>query len=157
MGKYKLTWRDVKFEDFKTIRKIFRGFKYKKPDKSTLVIHLRLGDTVSNVYGDEYSYSIDYYRQLFNKIKRNKKIKKIDIVTGLHRNVYIKKSNKILNQIISIFRETYPVNVLITKNPDKDFYYMCHSKFFANSGGGFSLLITNFLKQDKTNKIYENV
>jgi hypothetical protein len=44
----------------------------------------------------------------------------------------------------------------LTKNPDKDFYYMAHSKFFAKSGGGFSLLVTNYLKHDKKNKIYEN-
>ena len=148
--------KSYKVEDYETIKGIFDKFKYKKPDPSTLVIHLRLGDTVAKDYGQEYSYDLKYYEKLFRKIRRNKKIKKVDIVTGLHINVYVKESNERLNQIVQIFSKHYPVEVILTKNPDKDFYYMAHSKFFANSGGGFSLLVTNYLKHDKKNKIYEN-
>ena len=144
-----------KIEDYKTIKDIFSTFKYKKPDKSALVIHLRLGDTVAKDYGDEYSYGMKYYESLLRKVRKNKKIKKIDIVTGLHINVYVKESNDRLNQIVHLFEKYYPVEVILTKNPDKDFYYMSHSKFFANSGGGFSLLVTNYLKKNKSNKIYE--
>ena len=144
-----------KIEDYKTIKDIFSTFKYKKPDKSALVIHLRLGDTVAKDYGDEYSYGMKYYESLLRKVRENKKIKKIDIVTGLHINVYVKESNERLNQIVHLFEKYYPVEVILTKNPDKDFYYMSHSKFFANSGGGFSLLVTNYLKKNKSNKIYE--
>ena len=32
-----------------------------------------------------------------------------------------------------MFEKYYPVEVVLTKNPDKDFYYMSHSKYFANS------------------------
>jgi hypothetical protein len=148
--------KNYKVEDTETIQKIFDKFKYKKPDPSTLVIHLRLGDTLATEYAQEYSYDMKYYEGLLRKVRRNKKIKKIDIVTGLHINVYVKESNERLNEIISLFEKHYPVDVILTKNPDKDYYYMSHSKFFANSGGGFSLLITNFLKKDKKNKIYEN-
>ena len=55
-----------------------------------------------------------------------------------------------------MFSKHYPVEVILTKNPDKDFYYMAHSKYLSNSGGFFSLLVTNYLKHDKKNKIYEN-
>ena len=122
-----------KSEDHKTIKKIFRDFNYKKPSPSALVIHLRLGDTLAKEYAQEYSYDMKYYEKLLRKVRKNKKIKKIDIVTGLPS---------------------------ATPVPDpldsKDFYYMSHSKYFANSGGGFSLLITNYLKHSKTNIIYEN-
>ena len=131
--------KNYKVEDHSTIQEIFSKFKYKKPDKSALVIHLRLGDTVAKDYGDEYSYGMKYYESLLRKVRRNKKIKKIDIITGLHINVYVKESNQRLNQIVHLFEKYYPVEVILTKNPDKDFYYMSHSKFFANSGGGFSL------------------
>ena len=46
------------------------------------------------------------------------------------------------------------MKVVLTKNPDKDLYYMCHSHFFANSGGGFSRIITNYLKEITNAKIY---
>ena len=147
---------NYKVEDHKTIQKIFSNFKYKKPDPSALVIHLRLGDTLAKEYAQEYSYNMKYYEKLLQKVRKNKKIKKIDIVTGLHINVFVKESNQNLNKIVAMFEKYYPVEVVLTKNPDKDFYYMSHSKYFANSGGGFSLLVTNYLKHDKKNKIYEN-
>ena len=68
--------------------------------------------------------------------------------------MFVKKSNDYLNKIINIFNKDYKVNVVITKNPDKDLYYMCNSKFFANSGSGFSRLVTNYLKKQKNVKIY---
>ena len=116
---------------------------------------MRLGDTVAKGWGDEYSHGFDYYKDLLEEVKQNKKIKRVDIVTGLHKNVYVKKSNKIVNQIVKLFETSYPVKVVLTKNPDKDFYYMCHSKFFAKSGGGFSGLITDILQRKKSNVVYE--
>ena len=148
--------KSYKVGDHDTINQIFSKFKYKKPNPTSLVIHLRLGDTLAKEYAQEYSYDMKYYEKLLRKVKRNKNIKKIDIITGLHINVYVKESNERLNQIVHMFEKYYPVEVILTKNPDKDFYYMSHSKFFANSGGGFSLLVTNYLKHDKKNKVYEN-
>jgi hypothetical protein len=146
---------DYQVEHHPTIKKIFKNFSFKKPTPSTLVIHLRLGDVVAKDYGDEYAYTYEYYEKLFKRIQRNKKIKRIDIVTGLHKNVYVKQSNEILQKIVHLFETNYPVNVIITKDPDKDFYYMCHSKSFAPSGGGFSALITSYLKYKKNSTIYE--
>jgi len=147
--------KNYKVRDTKTIKKIFDNFKYKKPDSSALVIHLRLGDTMAKEYSDEYSFGLEYYEKLLTKIKKNKKIKKIDIITGLHINVYVKESNDRLNEIVNMFGKHYPVEVILTKNPDKDYYYMANSRFFARSGGGFSGLVVDYLKQDKKNKIYE--
>ena len=145
---------DYSVKNFKIIKKIFTELSYKKPLETSFVIHLRLGDVLSAKYKDEYVYDIDYYENLVNRIKKNKKIKKVDIVTGLHKNVYVKQSINHLNRIVKIFKEFYPVEVIITKNPDKDFYYMCHSKYFSPAGGGFSKLIKEYLKFTKS-KIYE--
>jgi len=148
--------KDFEVYDFGVLKNIFKKYKYTKPSKSALVIHLRLGDVLSKKHIKEYTYDIKYYKKLLKKIKKNNKIKQIDIVTGLHKNVYVKKSNDMLNEIINIFTPYYPVRPILTKDPDKDLYYMCHSKFFANSGGGFSRLITDYVKLDKKNKVYED-
>ena len=73
------------------------------------------------------------------------------------KNEKVKESNDRLNIIRNIFEENYPVNVIITNNPDKDLYYMCHSKFFCKSGpkGGFSKIISDYVKRDKNNIVYE--
>ena len=147
--------KTYKIFHYPTIQKIFKELTYDKPDKHSLVIHLRLGDTVAKSYGSEYSFGLDYYRELLEEVKQNDKIKKIDIVTGLHKNVYVKQSNQRLNQIIRLFKKFYPVDVILTKNPDKDFYYMCNSKYFAKSGGGFSGLITDIVSRKSSNVIYE--
>jgi hypothetical protein len=141
-----------KIEDTNILKKILNESSYNKPSENTLVIHLRLGDVVKDT---NYSYDILYYKELYEKIKNNRKIKKVDIVTGLHKNENIKESSDKLNEIKHIFDNDYPTEVIITKNPDKDLYYMCHSKFFSRSGGGYSDIICDYLSKDNTVKIYK--
>ena len=143
-----------KTKDFKTIKKILKDLNYSKPEKNSLVIHLRLGDVLSYKHKSDYVYDLEYYKDLLNNVLKNKNIKNIHIVTGLHKNVYVEASNKRLHSIINVFKNYYPVKVIITKNPDKDFYYMCHSKYFVSAGGGFSELVTQYLKYNKSSKIY---
>jgi len=138
---------NFRVSDFDALKSIFSKLKYTKPKSNTLVIHLRLGDVLSKKYIDDYVYNLDYYRDLLKRIKKNKTIKGIDIVTGLHKNVYVKQSSVYLNKVINIFKDDYKVSVILTKNPDKDLYYMCNSKYFANSGGGFSRLVINYLRE----------
>ena len=141
-----------KAEDFDIIKKIFGELDYKKPGKNTLVIHLRIGDTIHN---SNYTYKIEYYNKLLEKIKNNNNIKYIDIVTGSHFNTNIRESSQYINKIKDIFERYYPTEIIITKNPDKDFYYMCHSNYFAKSGGGYSDLISKYLQ--KENKYVYNI
>lgn len=141
-----------KIEDINILKKILNESSYNKPSENTLVIHLRLGDVVKDT---DYSYDILYYKELYEKIKNNSKIKKVDIVTGLHKNENIKESSDKLNEIKHIFDNDYPTEVIITKNPDKDLYYMCHSKFFSRSGGGYSNIICDYLSKDNTVTIYK--
>jgi hypothetical protein len=147
---------NFRVSDFDVLKSIFKKLNYKKPKSDTLVIHLRLGDVLSKKYINEYVYNLSYYKDLLKRIKKNKNIKGVDIVTGLHKNMFVKKSNVYLNNIINIFKDDYKVSVILTKNPDKDLYYMCHSKFFANSGGGFSRLVLNYLKGLGNVKIYSD-
>jgi hypothetical protein len=146
--------KNYSVSDFTVLKSIFSKLSYDKPDPSSLVIHLRLGDVLSKKYIDEYLYDFVYYQELLNRIKKNKKIKQVDIVTGLHKNMFVKKSNDYLKKIVKLFEKDYPVKVVLTKNPDKDLYYMCHSKFFANAGGGFSRIVLNYLKEKTKARIY---
>ncbi len=151
--------KSFKKNDYDILEKIFNEYNYDKPDNNTLVVHLRLGDVLNTSKTDyiNYYYSYDYYHKLLEKIKKNNNIKKVDIVTGLHYNTMLKESNDRLNIIRNIFEENYPVNIIITNNPDKDLYYMCHSKYFCRSGkeGGYTNIISNYVKRNKNNIVYE--
>ena len=147
--------KSFKIKDLDILKKIFVESTYGKPSEDSLVIHLRLGDALNDKYKDNYSYNIDHYHKLYEKIKNKVEIKRVDIITGLHKNEKTKESNDKLNEIKNIFSKTYPTEIIITKNPDKDLYYMCHSKYFARSGGGFSELVVDYLKQDKNNIVYD--
>tara|TARA_B100000900_G_C20582974_1_gene718321 strand:- start:647 stop:1393 length:747 start_codon:yes stop_codon:yes gene_type:complete len=144
--------------DYKLLAKIFSEYSYDKPDDETLVIHLRLGDVLdtSNPDYSKYYYDIDYYHELLRKIS-TENIRKIDLVTGLHKNVYVEESNRRLHKIRNIFDPYYPVRVKITNDPDKDLYYMCHSKYFARSGrsGEFSKIISEYVRMNPQNIVYE--
>ena len=145
---------NYRVSDFTVLKSIFSQLPYGKPDPSALVIHLRLGDVLSPKYINDYVYDFNYYKNLLKRVKKNKKIKKVDIVTGLHKKVLVKKSNAYLKKIVKLFETSYPVKVVLTKNPDKDLYYMCNSKFFANAGGGFSRIVMNYLKEKTKARLY---
>lgn len=147
-----------KKSDYDILERIFNESNFKKPDDKTLVIHLRLGDIFDkNIpHLSNYYYDIEYYHELLKKVKKNSDIKKVEIVTGLHINVFIKESNDKLNDVRNIFESEYPVNVIITNDPDKDLYYMCHSKYFVKSGekGRFSQIAANYVEK-KNNTVYQ--
>lgn len=145
---------NYRVSDFTVLKSIFSQLPYGKPDPSALVIHLRLGDVLSPKFINDYVYDFNYYKNLLKRVKKNKKIKKVDIVTGLHKKVLVKKSNAYLKKIVKLFETSYPVKVVLTKNPDKDLYYMCNSKFFANAGGGFSRIVMNYLKEKTKARLY---
>ena len=140
-----------KMNDLDILVNILDEMDYEKPDKYSLVIHIRLGDVVTMWSNKEvhpwmnnnnyYVKGPEYYKKLLNKIKQNDNIHDIRIITGTHSDKGIDASIKYLDNIVSIFDNDYEVEVKITNNPDKDLYYMCHSRYFCPSGGGYSELI----------------
>ena len=131
--------QSFKIWDLDIVVNILDEMNYEKPDKHTMVLHLRLGDVVGmwkdnkveNYMEDKNYYvkDLEYYKDLLTKIKKIRDIQRINIVTGTHHNQDIDESIKHLDHIVFIFDSDYDVNVKITNNPDKDFYYMCHSKY----------------------------
>ena len=63
------------------------------------------------------------------------------------------KSEEYINKIKESWENNgFKVNILITNNADKDFVYMCRSKYFIPSGGGFSLKIQKIRELNGINK-----
>jgi hypothetical protein len=137
---------------------------YDKPDKHTLVIHLRLGDTITMWKqgkvdfwmkdNNHYVKDPEYYEHLVPILQQIKGIHAIDIVAGAHVDDDLQVSSEYLDHIVKIFNQHYKVTVKITNNPDKDFYYMCNSSYFCPSGGGYSNLVTAMVRKYK-NQIIE--
>ena len=134
--------------NFKLLYNIFKNINYfEKPLDNVIVVHLRIGDVL-----EEYTDLRGYWsplkcEQIFDLVKKlNKsKIKNIHFLFGSHKklNSY-EKSIKYLKDVKNKFID-YNIKFIFSKNPDFDFYYMCHSKYFIKSGGGYSEIISKYI------------
>jgi hypothetical protein len=118
------------------------------PNKDTLVIHVRIGDMVNHAWMDSYVPPIPYYKRILQSLKKYPQVRKVRIIAGAHLDQNARASSKLLDDIMSIFKDHYDTQLVLTHNPDKDFYYMCQSKYFVKSGGGFSNLIEKYVKEE---------
>ena len=134
------------------------------PSKNDFILHLRIGDSITEYKNGKFVYN---YRILNNtsyatkieNIKKNikhMKNKNVILVYGNHQpdNIESTKINKLyLKNVKQILRNN---NIIFTelnsKNPDTDFLYMCNSKYFGQSGGGYSKLIADYVKH-KGNRV----
>ena len=123
------------------------------PKNNEVILHLRIGDSIKDlkngkfIYHKNYATRIEYIDKIIPLIKN----KKIILIYGSHNS---KSKNKInLNEIyIKKIKEKLKKNKIsfyekFTGNPDDDFIYMCNSKTFIKSGGGFSKLIAKLVKK----------
>ena len=149
---------------------ILKDSKYKnsKNSKNNVVIHIRTGDVI-----DKQKYSVDeflekeclhtsakqkynyvkslsYYQDIVKKLISLDLPKKIMIVTGFHMKHDHKKSLQYTDRVKKYFKSKgYQVSTRINKHPDHDFVYMSTSKYFVQSGGGFSEIIGNMVRHNK--------
>lgn len=99
-----------------------------------------------------YVYPLEYHL-LLQKAYKKKNLNKLTIICGGHMCVETRKSKEYINKIKkSWVNNGYEVKVLITNNADNDFVYMCRSKYFIPSGGGFSMKIQNIRELNGINK-----
>lgn len=138
--------------DMDTLQDLFTSMDYETPDTNTVVIHVRIGDIASpktawSVHIKNRVRDIPYYKRMLTLIKRHPDIRKVRIIAGAHKNMNQTESSKMLNDVMRVFSD-YDTQVVLTHNPDKDFYYMCHSKYFVKSGGGFSNLIEKYVREN---------
>ena len=115
------------------------------PKDDELVIHLRTGDMV--IYD---SFLKKPYIELIQEYKNKFNINKVSFVTCIHygnnqvNNEKHKKNIEKLKELFLNVLEKFPflnINVMSSKDIDRDFLYMCKAKHFIEDIGGFSKLI----------------
>ena len=165
-------------KDIITLNNIINEFKIKKnckiPHEDEWVIHIRTGDVIDNTKNSvnrfcdtnlesngpglckrQYIFPLDYYKQKI-KTALKYKIKKVTIVSAFHFNGFCEnhrgiKSTQYLDRVSELFEEkNFILNKQINKNnPDNDFIYLCNSKYFTNSAGGYSNLAKEIVELNK--------
>jgi hypothetical protein len=125
--------------------------QYRSPE-NTCSLHLRLGDILcqKNIKQDRYYHPISYYENHVIPQLKKYTITEIYIITGTHLNIHLDKSMEYLINVIGILEKN---NVNIKKirlgySPDEDFVFMCTSKYFIRSGGGYSTLISKMVQKN---------
>ena len=90
----------------------------------------------------------NYYNDIINKIKEYPNIKKVIIIGGIHiKTINVSESYKYVNKVKRMFESVgYPVELRLGQSPDEDFTIMSRSKYFVQSGGRFSRIISNLVK-----------
>lgn len=142
--------------------------KIKMPRKDEIVMHLRLGDVIVH----DWFLSKNYVKLIKNIIKKDKKIKKLTIITCFAYQVFTKdslhlkrknvdnwnftdekhKENIIrLKKVLEDIKENININIQIYSNTniDKDLCYAIGARYFIKDKGGFSSLLDTLNKLNK--------
>ena len=151
---------------FKIIDEKSKG-KNELPKNNEIVLHLRIGDAIKDFVNGKFVYNKDnfnnsiWYATKIESLEKNIhefKGKRVTIIYGNHMPENRPKINKNVNELyLQHIRDLFKKNNIsfIEKNsgnPDKDFIYMCNSKTFGQSGGGYSDLIASYVNH-KGNKV----
>ena len=154
-----------KIKDFDTLHQIVKKRSLSLnsfPKEDELIIHLRIGDVIDHIFKgsvddileekSKFTYLISY-KYLENNLKKIKNIKKIIITGGFHKKGDHSRSIEYVNKIIYFLeKKNYTViKKLNISSPDEDFIWMCNSKNFLKSGGGFSNLINKMVQMNGGN------
>ena len=118
-----------------------------------IIIHLRTGDVMKKNVNDfnketnnRYVKSLPYYNKVIKYLKKNNIISKnVLIITGWYNGLSDDTKNnslKYIDEIKNFFKKNgYNVTTRLNEDPDEDFIIMSDSKYFVQSGGGYSRLI----------------
>ena len=135
------------------------------PNDNELVVHLRTGDVIDHsnnsvtemlskytkyVNGKSYVKPMSYYKQVMRFAAR-KNLTRVTLVTGFHQTekvqTSVQKSLNYLNRVRGAFEgNDFQTYIRLNGNPDEDFIFMCNSRYFVQSGGGFSKIIAELIK-----------
>ena len=148
--------------------------KYNKgicPGAAEIVMHLRVGNVVENdsksvdellskpciADGDRLSKQIYVrpleYHTLLQTAYKKKMLSRLTIICGGHMCTNTTKSKEYVNKIKESWENSgYNVRVSIGNDADDDFVYMCRSKYFIRSGGGFSAHVQTVRVLNGTNE-----
>ena len=135
----------------------------KLPKENEFILHLRIGDAIKDFSNGKfvfnhnslnvcYATKIEVLEKNIDKFKG----KNVVIFYGNHQKHINKKANELYLQHIRDLFKKHDISYIEKKsgNPDDDFIYMCNSKYFGQSGGGYSQFIAKYVKH-KSNKVFE--
>jgi len=157
--------------NYEILKKIVdrRSKEIEKPPDNSLIIHLRIGDVIDWEYsgpiddllngldGDfGYLKSYDYFKEKILFLNENN-IKKIIIVGGYHTEEDHSRSEEYTEKIKRYLESNdFEVKLKINEGTaDEDFLYMCNSKYFLKTDGGYSRTINRIVEM-KGGIILEN-
>lgn len=153
---------------YNIIISILNDFQYKKPHDHDIIIHLRIGDAIENIDNNCINYLKNKNDEVYATIVQNleKTLHLLDnknrciLVYGSHLKLSaVQKENTkfYLDKIRTLLKENnFKFIEKSHRNPDKDFYYMAHSKVFIKSGGGYSTIIANIVAKNGGVVYYPN-
>jgi len=144
-----------KINNYTILKNIIKEKTIEFPNHNEIVFHIRLGDIISGFKNGDivinkknWGINLKQINNIFKSIKDKKK--KIILIYGSHKkNINIKNNNLFLSKVYKILKENgFKFENKNSGNPDKDFVYMCNSKIFIKSGGGFSRIIADIVKMN---------
>ena len=133
------------------------------PDNRTLVIHLRTGDVIDVrnncsireylTFDDTfewYTRGLPFFGAVWDKIQNDHiQIERIMVITGFHFDIPHFRSIAYINEVIKYLEQMVDrVDIRLNENPDEDVIIMSHSKYFVESGGGFSRLMAGLVREN---------
>merc|ERR1719499_1866238 len=93
---------------------------------------------------------LPFYTNIWSQIQSEQRgIDSILIVTGWHFRIRHFRSIEYLNEVIKYLEQMVDrVEIRINENPDEDVLIMSQSKYFVESGGGYSRMIAGLVKRN---------
>lgn len=158
--------KDKRFGNINILNDIIKNKtdKFDIPDKNSVVIHLRIGDSLLDykngkfIYNERkrfksgtYAIKIESFQTIIDNIKKKftNFNNKIILVFGSHKTQNKKLNNIYLKQIENILKKNnIKVQKRFTGNPDKDFIFMSNSKYFVKSNGIYSDLVSKIVEKN---------
>lgn len=127
-------------------------------------IHLRTGDVFADKENEKkFTKNISYYEKTIKYIKNNINNKNVLIISGWHVirptdwDNWKDKSLEHIELIKKLFgKNGYNVTTRLNEDADEDFIIMSNSKYFVQSGGGYSKLIGKMVELNGNTVINED-
>lgn len=133
---------------------------YTLPPKDALLIHLRVGDVVDDrewndqsvkdllMNGSPYVKSLNSIHRILNCAHMHG-VNNVQIVYGFHTKGKFPKSKLYLVCIHEYCKKNgFNAKLMTHSSADEALVYMSNAAFFAESGGGFSYIITRLVKKN---------
>lgn len=152
--------KPYKHENMDLLLKII-SLKNKNFHVPELVLHIRIGDVIcaeGSTRSTCYSRigDTEWWDKLITYIKNNN-IKKVNIVSGSHKNECLIDSARYLeNRRQFLNKNGINVEYTLGQSPDDDLIFASKAKHFISTGGGYGKLIGNVVEKNGGTYYFKN-